>query len=142
MAQYIWFKTSTSTPTPSTTPYRSTPLAQRLWLNTSGSTPLAQYLRLNIPDSIYLTQYSDSTQMAHHQRPNTFGATQTGITHNLWLITYASKPLPRALRLILPLDQHLWTKHLWLNISGTTLLTPHLWPTIKGLIHSAKHQEV
>ena len=105
MASYIWFEASASTPTPRTTPFRSTPPAQHIGLNTSGSTRLDQYFWLNA---------SDSRPVAYHPRLNTFGATPTSIRQNLRLNTYGSKPLPRTLLLLPPPLGH----HLWLNTSG------------------------
>ena len=152
MAQYIWFEASASTPTPRSAPPMSTLPAQHLGLKTSGSTRLDQYFWLNA---------SDSRPVAYHPRLNTFGATPTSITQNLWLNTYGSKPLPRhLLHVPLPIGQRLWlntsgstplAQYLWvntsgsiysLNISDSIYLTERIWPIIKGLIHLAPHKLV
>ena len=153
MAQYIWFETSTSTPTPSTTPYRSTPLAQRLWLNTSGSIPLGQHLWPSIKGLIPLAQPDGSMPMVRHP----------------WFDTYASTPTPPAthLRSTPTAQRHclnasdstsfahhqrlnpfaatitsITQKHtLWFDTYASTT-TPPATHFSKGLIHSAPHKLV
>ena len=151
MAQYIWFETSASLSlTHPTTPFRSRPPAQqiRLWLNAASSTPLAQYVRLNTSGSILLAQQL----LPIIKGLILFGTTNSFIRQNLWLNTFGSKPLPRHLHLVpLPLCQHFrlntsgsrrLDQHVWINTSGSTLLTQDLWHITQGLIHLAQHQLV
>ena len=136
MAQYIWFETSASSSlTPPTASFRSRPPAQqiRLWLNTASSTPLAQYVRLNTSGSILLAQQL----LAIIKGLILFGTTNSFIRQNLWLNTYGSKNLPRHLLLLPPpLGQHLWlntsgsillAQYFWLNTSGSILLAQYFW---------------